>query len=124
MESIGLLDLPDEILGMSFTKFNTGEAFDSLLDTHDKIDKLVYDPIFTNRLTLFKWSSNNIIDLLYDYVIDRLRFRILPKIYNNIKWLNLEFLSIDHILCFAIYSNLYGLDLFNMPIDETVSVNR
>ncbi|CAF0903187.1 unnamed protein product [Rotaria sordida] len=124
MQSIGLLDLPDEILVMIFTKFNTVEAFDSLLDTHDKIDKLVYDPIFTNRLTLFKWSSNNIIDLLYDYVIDRLCFRILPKIYNNIKWLNLEFLSIDRILCFAIYPNLYGLGLFNMPIDETVSVNR
>jgi hypothetical protein len=65
MESIQFMDLPDEILSMISTKLNTIDAFDSLTGIHERIDKILHDRGFTNRLKLFKWSSDDIIYPLY-----------------------------------------------------------
>jgi hypothetical protein len=55
--------------------------------------------------------------LQYDNAIDRLCVHILPKIHDKIKWLSLEFLSIERILLAAIYPNLSGLCLYNIDMN-------
>lgn len=81
------------------------------------IDTIIYGRHFTCHLALFKWSLNDGIDPLYDKKLDWFCYHILPKIYDNIKWLSLEILSVECFLHAATYPNLYRLSLNNININ-------
>ncbi|CAF1579846.1 unnamed protein product [Rotaria sp. Silwood1] len=115
--SMQLIDLPDEILLMIFTKLNTIDAFNSLIGINKRLDTIIKDPVFTNHLTLFKLSSNDLIHRLDDKVIERFCLQILPQIHDKIKWFNLESLSMERILLASNYPNLCGLGLYNIDED-------
>ncbi|CAF1541597.1 unnamed protein product [Rotaria sordida] len=111
---IQLFDLPDEILIIIFKKLNNVELLYSLMDVNKRLNQILHDPIFTDRLSLVKVTSNGLAYPLVDAVLDRFCLQIVPKIHNKIKWLSLESLSMERILLATDYPNLCGLGLYNM----------
>ena len=102
---------------MILTKLNAIDAFDSLTGFHKRINKILQGRRFTNRLTLFKWSADDIIYQLCDKAIDRLCAHILANIHDKIKSLSLDVLSIEHIILASIYPNLRGLCFYNIDMN-------
>ncbi|CAF3390440.1 unnamed protein product [Rotaria sp. Silwood2] len=80
--SVGLNDLPDEILMIIFKKMSTLEVLYSLQGVNQRLSKIVHDSIFTSSLTFVKWLSRNFIDLFCrNMILDRFRLQILPEIH-------------------------------------------
>jgi hypothetical protein len=111
---IQLDDLPDEILLIIFKKLNKISTLYSLLGVNKRLNTIVHDPIFTSYLALFIRYTNGDINPLIDPILDRFCSQILPEIHDNIKWLNLEPLSMERVLLSTTYPNLYGLGLYNI----------
>ncbi|CAF3690225.1 unnamed protein product [Rotaria sp. Silwood1] len=112
---IGFNDLPDEILMIIFKKLNNLDVFYSLQGVNQRINKIIQDRVFTNRLIFVKWLSDSFIDLICcDMILDRFCLQILPEIHHNIKWLDLESSSMKHVLRTAHYPNLRSLGLYNI----------
>lgn len=114
---VQLMDLSDEILVSIFEQLNNIEMFNSLLDINVRLDKILRDPIFTSRFTLFESYFDGILHKFPDFMIDRFCFQILPQIQHNIKWLDLESSSMERIVFTGNYSNLYGLGLYDINPD-------
>ncbi|CAF4621798.1 unnamed protein product [Rotaria sp. Silwood2] len=70
--------------------------------------------MFTSCLTLFGYLTNGYIYPLPKIMLDRFCLQILPEIHHKINWLDLEPLTMKHILLSANYPNLTGLGLFNI----------
>ncbi|CAF4909294.1 unnamed protein product [Rotaria sp. Silwood1] len=112
---IGFNDLPDEILMIIFQKLDNLDVFYSLQGVNQRINKIIQDRVFTNRLIFVKWLSDSFIDLICcDMILDRFCLQILPEIHHNIKWLDLESSSMKHVLRTAHYPNLRSLGLYNI----------
>jgi hypothetical protein len=65
---------------------------------HESPGNILRDRVTSNNLTLFKWTSNDIICGLDDNSLDFFCFNILPQIRDNIESLNIEVLSIKRVL--------------------------
>lgn len=115
-----LTSVPDEILLLILNKLTNIEVLYSLIGVNIRLDKLSSDAMFTEHLTLMKRSTNDIISSLDSSMLDRFCSEILPRINRQIKWLNLESLSMKCILLAADYPNLYGLSLFNIDYETVV----
>jgi hypothetical protein len=119
MESscIGLNNLPDEILMIVFQKLNNVDVLYSFHGVNHRLNKIIHDSIFTNRLSFVQRLKCKFIDLLHcDAILNRYCLQILPDIHDKIKWLDLEASSMKHTLCATDYPNLNSLGLYN--IDE------
>ncbi|CAF1345696.1 unnamed protein product [Rotaria sordida] len=114
---IQITDLPDELLIMIFKKLDNIQLLYSLIDVNIRFNKILHVSNLTNRLTLLKWSVDNLISPLSDTVLDRFCKKIIPKIHHNVEWLGTESSSVERILLAAKYPNLNGLALFNMTED-------
>ncbi|CAF1459984.1 unnamed protein product [Rotaria sordida] len=114
-----ITDLPDELLIMIFKRLNNIEILQFLTNVNTRFNKIVRDSTFTNHLTLLKCSFNHIIYSLSDTILDKFCIEIIPQIKHNIKWLDIESLSMERILLAAKYPNLNGLGIFN--INEEVA---
>jgi hypothetical protein len=116
---VGLNDLPDEVLMIIFKKLNNFEVLYSLQGVNQRLNKIVQDSTFTNRLTFVKWCSHNFIDVFgSDMMLNRFCLQILPSIHDKIKWLDLESSSMKNVLHATDYPNLYGLGLYNIDEDS------
>jgi len=114
---IRLNDLPDEILLIILRKLNNFDIHYSLQGVNQRLNQIIRDSIFTNRLSFIKQSSDNFIDRLSDNtILDRFCSQILPEIHDKIQWLYLESTSMKTVLHAADYSNLLCLGLYN--VDE------
>ncbi|CAF1529751.1 unnamed protein product, partial [Rotaria sordida] len=92
-------------------------------DYFDNNNRIAHDSIFTSHLSLMECSSDNsIYYALSDSILDRFCSQILSSIHHKINWLNLESTSIERILLATNYSNLYGLGLYNINVDEALSL--
>ncbi|CAF4580535.1 unnamed protein product [Rotaria sp. Silwood2] len=112
---VGLNDLPDEILMIIFKKLNNFDVLYSLHGVNQRLNKLIQDSIFTNRLTFVKCFLYNFIDLISsDMILNRFCLQILPEICHKIKRLDLESSSMKYVLRAAHYPNLYCLGLYNI----------
>jgi hypothetical protein len=118
--STKLMCLPDEILMTILMKLNTIDAF-NLIGISNRLDSILQDRVITNHLTLFKWSSNDLICQLDDKLADLFCLQILPKIHNNIKSLNLELLSMERIFLSTNYPNFCRIGLYN--IDQNTATH-
>ncbi len=128
--SVQLDDLPDEILMIIFKKLNNITLLYSLIGVNIRLNKIVCDSIFTNRLTLVNFLPSHLIMKasspiyfgypLPDPIVDRFYLHILPKIHQNVKWLDLESLSMERVLLSTNYPNLSGIALYNIPIERAV----
>ena len=116
--SVGLQDLPNEILIFILKKLCNVEVLYSVQGVNKRLNAIACDSIFTNRLTLLKHVSHYRIDSLPDPILNRLCSQILPEIRHKIKWLDLESSSIQRILLTTNYPNLYGLGLYNLEIEK------
>ncbi|CAF4038362.1 unnamed protein product [Rotaria sordida] len=112
---IGLNDLPDEILMIIFKKLNNLDVLYSLQGVNQRLNHIIYDPIFTSRLTFVKRLLHNFIDVFHcNMVLNRFCLQILPEIGHQIKWLDLESSSMKYILHAAHFPNLHTLGLYNI----------
>ncbi|CAF4181612.1 unnamed protein product, partial [Rotaria magnacalcarata] len=115
-------DLPDEILMIILKKLWNIQVLYSLIGVNKRLNAIVHDPIFSNRLTLMKDFSAYSIDRLPDSILERFCSEILPEIHHNIKWINLESSSMKRILLATNYPNLYGLGLYDIEIETFLSL--
>ncbi|CAF3269139.1 unnamed protein product [Rotaria sp. Silwood2] len=130
--SVQLTDLPDEILMMIFKKFDNITLLYSLSDVNIRLNKIVYGFIFTNRLTLLIFVPIRLIKLTslsiyYVYslprlILDRYCLHILPKIHENVTWLDLESSSMERILLATNYPNLSGIALYNIQLECAIHI--
>ncbi|CAF4173351.1 unnamed protein product [Rotaria socialis] len=120
--SIELSDLPNEILMIILKKLFNVEVLYSLIGVNKRLHAIVYDPIFTNCLTLMRCVSDDSIDPLPDSILDRLCSQILPEIHHKIKCLNLESSSMKRILLATSYPNLCELGLYDSEIETVLSL--
>ncbi|CAF1219115.1 unnamed protein product [Adineta steineri] len=121
---IGLNDLPDEILMIIFQKLNNIDVLYSFHGINQRLNRIICDSIFTNRLTFINSLSKTFIDLLDSNTI-RHKFcsQILPSIHNNIQCLDLESSSMKHVLYAANYPNLNSLGLYNVNEESVLSLS-
>ena len=112
-----LNDLPDEVLLLILKNLDNIEVLYVFIDLNKRFNKLVHDSIFTNHLTLMRYSSNGSFDRLDDQILDRFCSQILPSIHRKIKWLDVEFSSMEDVLLCTSYPNLCGLSLHNIEKD-------
>ena len=118
---IQLDDLPDEILLLIFKELLNIEVLYSLIDVNDRLNRIAHDPMFTNHLSLMKYSSNVSIHPLSESMLNRFCLKILPEIYQKIQWLNLESSSMERIFLTRNYPNLTGLGLYHISIEKALS---
>jgi hypothetical protein len=110
---IQLDDLPDEILMYIFKKLYNDEVLYSLMGVNQRLDRIVHDTIFTRRLSLLRYFSDDD-DSTFpspDRVLDRFCSKILPEIGHQIERLSLEQTSIGRVLNATNYPNLNDLGL-------------
>jgi hypothetical protein len=122
--SIQLTDLPDEILLIIFQKLNNIELLYSLMDVNPRLDNILNESIFTNRLSFVRFLPSYLVVRksillfciypLFDRILDRFCVHILPKVHEKVKWFDLDSSSIEPILLAANYPNLCGISLFNI----------
>ncbi|CAF4062341.1 unnamed protein product [Rotaria sordida] len=130
--SIHLDNLPDEILLIIFNKLNNTTLLYSLLGVNKRLNKILYDSIFTNHLTLLRRKPNHLImfqslssHLIYplvDQILNRFCLEILPEIHDKIEWLDLESSSMERILLATNYPNLSGLGLYNIQAKRAIDL--
>jgi len=118
---IHLSDLPDEILLIIFNKLSNVEVLYSLIGVNKRINKIVYDSIFTSRITLIRRSSNDFIYPLPEPILHRFYLQILPEIRHQIKWFDIDSSSIERLLS-TNYPNLSGLGLYNFDKEKTTQL--
>jgi hypothetical protein len=121
---IGLNDLPDEILIYIFQKLNNVDVLYSLQNVNQRLNQIIHDSIFTNRLAFVKWLPFKYIDLFSSshMMLNRFCSQILPSIHQNIKSLDLESSSMKHVLCAADYPNLNSFGLYNINEESARSL--
>ncbi|CAF3785409.1 unnamed protein product [Rotaria sp. Silwood1] len=113
-----------------FKKFDNATLLYSLLGVNKRLNKILHNSMFTNRLTLlrctpihlivFKSLSSHFIYPLVDGILDRFRTQILPEIHDKIEWLDLESSSMERILLATNYPNLSGLTLYNIQVERVM----
>ncbi|CAF1417233.1 unnamed protein product [Rotaria sordida] len=118
--SVQLNDLSDKILIYILKNLSNIDVLYSLIGVNKRLNKIVCDSFFTNRLTLLKSSLNYCVLPLSDRILDRFCLQILPKIHDKIKWLDLESFSMERILLATNYPNLYGLGLYNIQEEKAI----
>ena len=119
---VELNDLPDEILLTIFKKLDNVSLLNSLMNVNRRLNRIICDPIFTNRLTLMRHLSDGSVHSLLNSVLDRFCSEVLPEIHCKIKWLDLEASSMDRIFLATDYPNLCGLGLFDISIETAISL--
>ncbi|CAF3958679.1 unnamed protein product, partial [Rotaria sp. Silwood1] len=90
----------------------------SLIGVNKWLNTFVHDSVFTSHLTLMRRFFNDSIYPLSDTILDRFYFAILPSIHHKIQWLNVESLSMEHVLFCTDYPNLCKLGLCNHEIER------
>ncbi|CAF0976795.1 unnamed protein product [Adineta steineri] len=130
--SLQLNDLPDEILMIIFKKLDNITLLYSLIGDNIRLNRIVCDSIFTNRLTLVNFVPQHLITarplLMYlpnplsDPMLDRFCLQILPKIHEKVKRLDLELLSMERILRCTNYPNLSQITLYNIEIERALQL--
>lgn len=112
--SVQLMNLPNELLLMILKHLNSTEVRHSLMGVHVRFDEIISDPIFTHCLTLMRLSLDNVIYPLARRKLDRFCSQILPRIGEQVRWINVDAFSMERVLLAGKYSNLFGLGIYNV----------
>ncbi|CAF0927994.1 unnamed protein product [Rotaria sordida] len=125
-----LSHLPDEILMIIFKELHNISLFYSLIGVNRRLNKIIHDSIFTNRLTFLRFLPVPLTEFndlpsylaysLPDPIVNRFCFQILPRIHNKIEWLNVEPFSMKRIFLATNYPNLSGLGLYNIQVEQAM----
>ena len=121
--SVGLNDLPDELLLHIFRKLNYVDLLHSLQNVNQRLNRIIHEPIFTTQLDFVQWLPHKYINLLSSQImLNRFCSQILPDIHENVKYLDLESSSMRDVLCAAKYPNLHTLGLYNINEESVRSL--
>ncbi len=114
--NVHILHLPNEILFLILSKLNNIDVLYSLLNIgNQRLDNIVQHPIFSKILNFVSIShSTDEVSSISTTILDRFYVDILPRIYNNVKSLIVESVSMEYILRAAYYPNLTELKIFNI----------
>ena len=116
--TVQLMDLPDELLLMIFKHLNNREMLLSLMGVHVRLDEIISDPIFTKCLTLTRLSKANLICPMDPLKLDRFCTEILPRIAEQVKWINIDASSMESVLLAEKYPNLFGIGIYNITEEK------
>jgi hypothetical protein len=117
---INILDLPNEILLLIFTKLKNVDVLYSLIGIDDKLDRIVCDDIFTQSIDFVTTSSDDEHGSITDQIMNRFCRKILPRIHQNVTCFTCESLSLKYILQASDYPNLYRLNLFELNLEQAL----
>ena len=119
-----LLNLPDEILVFILKKLDNVEVLYSLFDINTELDEFLKDSVFTTHLTLFKINRLIGVDSsLADEILNRFCLKILPKLHEKIRSMDVETLSMERIfLSGHDYPNLRQLNIYLMNKDIDIDL--
>jgi hypothetical protein len=110
---VNILDLPEEVLLIIFSKLHMIETLYSLANVNQRFDRLVLDPFYVRHLDLTVPSFLNHNSPVNNQVFDRIRTKILPQIHQKVTKLTIEPSSIKCILNTIDYPVLTSLSLVN-----------
>lgn len=79
-----LMDLPDEIIMIILKKLDNVEVLYSLMDINSRLNLILHDSSFTNKIILM--TSIDLPLIQPDLLLDRFCSEILPKIHHQIQW--------------------------------------
>ena len=114
--NVHILHLPNEILFLILSKLNNIDVLYSLLNIgNQRLDNIVQHSIFSKILNFVSISqSTDEVSSIPTTILNRFYVDILPRIYNNVKSLIVESVSMEYILRAAYYPNLTELKIFNI----------
>ena len=112
--TVQLTDLPDEILLMIFKNIDNVQLLYSMMGVNTRLDRTIYDPVFTRHLTLFRYLQNRLISPLSEMELRRFCSQILPEIHHKIHTLHVESSTMERALLAVDYPNLHQLALYNI----------
>ena len=125
-------DLPVEILLIILKKISKIQVLNSLIGVNRRLNTIVHDSIFTNHLILARLVPSHLVIMesvsrhfcypLFDPILNRFCFQILPRIHHQIKWLDLEPLSMERVFRAANYPNLCGFGLYNVDGEGVIQL--
>ncbi|UJR22254.1 hypothetical protein I4U23_025315 [Adineta vaga] len=110
-----ILSLPDELLLAILKKLNNIDALYSLVDIHEKLDRVVCDANCSRTVDLTTiLPHGGLHDSLEDHIINRFQTLILSHIHKYLKSLTVEAVLFQNILHMNNYPNLHMLTLHNL----------
>jgi len=107
-QTVNLLDLPDELLLIIFNKLGSADVIYSLLNSTQRLDRIVRSIDYTKAINLSEIDSDK---------IDRFCVELLPQIHDRIRIMTLESSSIERILCAAQFPHLNSIALVGFSPD-------
>ncbi|CAF4314197.1 unnamed protein product [Rotaria sp. Silwood2] len=110
---VNILDLPEEVLLIIFSKLHMIETLYSLVAVDQRFDRLVLDPCYVRHLDLTIPPLLDHNSPVNNQIFDRIRTKILPQIYHNVTKLTIEPRSMKCILNAIDYPVLTSLSLVN-----------
>lgn len=116
---VNILQLPNEILFFILTKLNNIDVLYSLLNIgNERLDNIVQDPIFSQRLNFVTISQSiDEVSSISRIMLDRF-YDILPRVYYNVQSLIIESESMEYVFRAAYYPKLTELKIYNF--DNTI----
>ncbi len=87
---VNILDLPDEVLLIIFSKLRMIETLYSLVNVDQRFDRLVLDLFYVRHLDLPIPSSLNHNSPVNNEIFDRICTKILPQIHHKVTKLTIE----------------------------------
>ena len=120
-DHLGVLDLPNEILLIIFSKLNMVDVLRSLVVVNQRLDQLVLDPVYircldrsmTSRTTRKPYFVRSF--AANSDVLDRICQNIFPQICDKVSQLTLEKHSMERVLRTINYLLLTTLSLLDFP---------
>jgi hypothetical protein len=116
INNLNILDLPNEILLIIFSKLNTINVLYSLVDVNERFDELVLDSLHIRNLDTVSMIIKSNFDRtisIDNRVLSRICSKILPRIHHQLNELTVEQHSMKRILVTVTYPQLYSLSLVN-----------
>ncbi|CAF4262730.1 unnamed protein product [Rotaria socialis] len=108
---MNILDLPDEMLLAIFNKMNMIDVLYSLVGVNQRLDQLIFDPLYICHLNARVNSLLNSNSNIANHILDRICEKIIPWVHHKITKLTAQPLSIERILYRMNYPQLHFVSL-------------
>lgn len=116
--TVGLLDLPEEILLIIMSKISNVDVLHSLVGDCEKLDRLARDLVHIRSIDFTQTTSNDEIRPLSDKMLDRFCEHILPRIHHNIECITVQWSSVSRIFRSIDYPKLFKLILPELDMES------
>ncbi|CAF1106670.1 unnamed protein product [Rotaria magnacalcarata] len=108
---MNILDLPDEMLLAIFNKMNMIDVLYSLVGVNQRLDQLIFDPLYICHLNVRVNSLLNSNSNIANHIFDRICEKIIPWVHHKISKLTAQPLSMERILYRMNYPQLHFVSL-------------